>query len=182
MKVLTPLVMLLWFIQSAIAQNTEILVFYSDTDSQKQVLNINKKTNGLILTEKESDTPNNYFDALIVKSSVEHTNSVYIILAQENKLFLKRNGTTLEFEDITKESNTNDRIAYEWEIQYVGYSSDGTPIVTISDPSNERNVIFMEGNRLSMKIIPESNWNLANNTDSKGQPYRFKIQKIANTF
>jgi len=168
---------LLCFSQMMMAQNTEIVVIYADMNTKKQVFNMDKETKSLTLTEKTSTTIDSYFDAFIIKPSIEHPNAVYIVSANENNLFLKRNGDSLEFKDIQQEDTVYDRANYEWEIQYFGF-----PFITINDPDNFQKVIYTENNTLMMKEVPAANWNLSDNSDPKGNAYRYKITKISNTF
>ena len=170
------LILLIFLCEVAMAQNTQTIVLYSDTGDQKEVLTIDRQTNQLIVKQQELTTENNYFDAFIVKPSKDNPDTYYLISAQENQLFLKRNGHQIEFGDIQSEPE-NSLVNYQWEIQYFGY-----PYVALSDPSDQRKVVFIENQTLVLKNVPDQNWNLSNNSDSKGNPYRFKIKKLYRNF
>lgn len=164
--------MLLFLSHLIKAQETNVFVIYNDSNEQTQVLTIDKKMNTLVATE--SNTNNNFFDTFIIKPSKDRPNSVYLISAQENNLFLKRNGDSLEFKKIEEEES--DRELFEWEIQYAGF-----PYVAISDPLNLKSVIYMENAIPVMKEVPDTNWSLVDNDDLKGNTYRYKIKNISNT-
>lgn len=174
MKIVKTIIIALFLSHVAKAQETNLFVIYNDSNEQTQVLSVDKKTNTLATIE--TSTTNNFFNAFIIKPSVEHPNSVYLISAQENNLFLKRNNDGLEFKNIAEEDPEADRELYEWEIQYAGF-----PYMVISEPNNLRNVIYLENNIPVMKEVPDTNWYLVDNDDVKGNTYRYKIENISNT-
>lgn len=174
MKVFNFLLVVLCWYQGITAQNTELIVFYADERAQKKVLNLDKETNSLVLTEKSNTTPDTYFDAFIIKQSEDNPATVFLISAQENNLFLKRDGNNLVFREIQEETNIKD---YQWEIQYFGY-----PYIALCDPTKDKSVVYMQNGVLSMKNVPNASWNLSSNDDDKGNSYRYKIGKIVKTF
>ncbi len=175
MKIFKLIVIVLCWCQVISAQNTELIVFYAEEGSQKKVLNLDKETNNLVLVNKSSTTPDTYFDSFIVKPSKDNPATVYLISAQENNLFLMRNEEdSLAFKDIQEATDTTN---YQWEIQYCGF-----PYIALCDPSQEKRVVYIENDNLTMKIVPNANWNLSSNNDTKGNAYRFKIGKIVKTF
>ncbi|AXT52565.1 hypothetical protein D1818_17640 [Aquimarina sp. BL5] len=177
MKTIYTLLLFLGFGMLVQAQDSKVVVLYTEQGDQKQVFNIDKASNTLVLTEKDKTEQDGLFDAFIIKPSIEHPGAVYLIAAQENQMFLKRNGDTLEFKDIQEETSAVDRDDYEWEIQYSGF-----PWITISDPAKPRSVIYKEGNTLRVQEVAIADWVLANNNDPKGEPFRYKIKNITNTF
>lgn len=175
MKIIYIIVTLLC-VQYTTAQNNELFVFYNGGNvGTNSVLHHDVTTDQLTVAPKENNT---YFDAFIIRPSFDYENhTVYLISAKENNMFLKRNGNALEFEDIQNAGGTLERAQFEWEIQYVGF-----PYIAISDPENSRNVIYIENNALTMKVVPDAEWNLSNNTDGKGNAYRYQMSTITNTF
>ncbi len=167
----------LCFGQTMLAQNTQVIVIFADQNDQKKVFNIDESTKTLILTKKPIAATDTFFDAFIIRPSTENPNAKYIISAKENHLFLYRDGNELKVKDIREETGANGRVHYAWDIQYMGY-----PYITISDPQNIRRVIYIEGDVPAMKVVPNAQWNLADNNDTKGSAYRYKINKITSTF
>ena len=177
MKVTTTLV-ILWFINHSItAQYTEVFVIFHDLLEKRKVFYTDNESQTLKLRESINASTDRFLDSFIIKPVSAQKSTSYIVAAKESSLFLKRKGNQLVFEEIENEDTASELKHYEWEIQYFG-----VPYIAISDPFSTRRVIYIDNNTLLIKEIPENEWNLTDNNDPKGNSYRFKIKKIANSF
>lgn len=172
MKTIITLLLCCWYSWTQ-AQDTNLFVLYQENGSKKNVIGINKETSKPIIVEKQTTDVDTFFDGFIIKPT-QDGKYVYLISAQENNLYLKRNNGTLEYKDITTESSVTN---YQWELQYFGQ-----PFIAITNPFIPKRTLFIENQNLVLKDVPTANWGLINNTDTKGNAYRFKIKKISNTF
>ncbi|WP_428225209.1 RICIN domain-containing protein [Flavobacterium sp.] len=155
------------------AQDTNLYVFYQESSTKKNVIGINKETLKPVIVEKATTDTDTYFDGFIIKPS-EDPRYVYLIAAQKNNLYLRRNNGVIEYKDITTDTSN---LSYQWEIQYFGL-----PYVAIVNPLIPKRALHIENQNLIIKEVQSVNWGLTNNSDTKGDAYRFKIKKISNTF
>ena len=166
------------------AQSSSLYVFFQQStgpenmvDGVKFILNVDKTVNKPILASKSVVEKETYFDAFIIRPSVDNnTKYVYLIAAHDPNLYLKRTTSgTLEFKDITTETNTS-KSNYEWELQY-----SGDQYITIVDPYTSRRVLYNENSIPVLKVITQD-LSIPNDANPSDDPYRFKIKKLDNTF
>ena len=171
MKIIKTLMFLLFCGQFAMAQNTNLYVFYIENGTNDRVLSYDGINNKLKYTNIPSEKAD-YFDAFIVRP-IPNKNSVYIIPAKKNNLFLRRNGDNIEFTEIPQSGNNS---SFEWDIRYFGW-----PYCAIVNPSSEWQVIKYDALN-AIYNVQTSERNLTSNSDSKGTAYRFKVKTIGNSF
>ncbi|WP_299464217.1 hypothetical protein [uncultured Microscilla sp.] len=98
--------------------------------------------------------------------------NVLIAAASDPTLFLKRNTDgTLVLTQIT--GNNPEPAEFQWRILFAGI-----PYLVIADPSDSSKAIHYDGSSFKVGTLPQ----IPNNGSTVAQDFRFKIQKVTNTF